>query len=829
MSISKTPNTSSASSSYFIPKSVNDTAIENPIERQEAISKRRTEHDINSLDRQVCFYLSPEEAEIAKVSESEYLSEYLNIRQPLSGKLLCFSPAQLDRVCHELPEQFRARFTQELSLPEDLAGYAFYVGPVPPQVDDNPNQFDRNNRMVLNGDGMVYRLGFERGTATLKTRLMKTPCYYADLAIQFLPEYDRIGFRFLDGGMVRHSLALGTRNQANTAFLVTKEHLIVTFDGARPHIIDPDSLEILDAIGAANEWLGLAPSLIPKQLQQIFQPYSNPAHPVCDCTPNPKYLEFKDADGLYTVNFSQGLSLLQVVDRFRQWLRRQQNDRVLTNSWGGFTDLLLYRFDRQQIRRWRLFLPNGEPVVAKHAIHQMALTEDYIILGDIAFEIELSQIFGPFLFGYILAYLRNQSKNLTELSSLIGSWISSVFFRLVPPRPFAELYLVPRAKVIESLQQQIPDRDLEQTRLIATKITLPREVSHFVVDYQNPEGIITLHSAHSVGWDVTEWISEYDRSVQSECDRSETLWSIQARKAVEQLLVQNVFEPENIKCLRKKDLLGMLPSPVDLNFIARYKIDGNKGTILQMASLSDPGNNRSGCNTWSVAVNTHRDLQRERETETDKTITNLYWISWGFSWEAIPKRIYSEYANRDVRTLPPEALPTEDKPMTLLRLNTKTMEIEDSFEFPIGYFTRSPQFIPSSAPCPPDRDKSTHGYIACVVLADDEQGKAKDEFWIFHADDFKRKPIYRLSHPNVSLGLTIHSSWLPSERIQQARNDYPLEKRQKMRCQFLQRDYSDLVEQHSIRITQKLFQDVIEKHFVPQTSEPELKKEWGIN
>ena len=38
--------------------------------------------------------------------------------------------------------------------------------------------------MVLNGDGMLYRLGFEAGRALLKTRMMKPPCYYADLATQ---------------------------------------------------------------------------------------------------------------------------------------------------------------------------------------------------------------------------------------------------------------------------------------------------------------------------------------------------------------------------------------------------------------------------------------------------------------------------------------------------------------------------------------------------------------------------------------------------------------------------------------------------------------------
>ena len=141
--------------------------------------------------------------------------------------------------------------------------------------------------MVLNGDGMLYRLGFAAGVATLKTRMMKTPCYYADMAAQLLSKYDKFGYRFLDGGMVRHSLYLGTRNQMNTAFIAMRDHLLITFDAARPHIIDPDTLELVEPIGVSGDWKGLVPTL-PATLTQIFQPYSTPAHPMCDHLKTPE-------------------------------------------------------------------------------------------------------------------------------------------------------------------------------------------------------------------------------------------------------------------------------------------------------------------------------------------------------------------------------------------------------------------------------------------------------------------------------------------------------------------------------------------------------------
>ncbi|WP_309738908.1 carotenoid oxygenase family protein, partial [Chamaesiphon sp. OTE_20_metabat_361] len=538
--------------------------------------------------------------------------------------------------------------------------------------------------------------------------------------MQLVPKFDKIGYRFLDGGMVRHSLLLGTRNQMNTAFVATKEHLLATFDAARPHIIDPDSLELLEPIGAASNWQGLAPKQ-PAWLTQVFQPYSNPAHPVCD------HLQSGDEAGEFiTANYSAGLSLLSVIDRFRRWYkaRRGLDGVILKNPWGAFTSLVRYRFDSQSFEKWRLVLPNGEPVIIQQAIHQMALTEDYIIVGDIAFKIELSQIFAPFLFGGIRKY-----------SVQIGYWLSLMFLKLVQPLPYANLYSIARSDLDKPISAGKP------ATLTAIKIVLPREVSHFVTDYRNPDGKITLMSAHNGGWDVTEWIGEYDESVNLDCENTPAI-----TKGIEALAGVNKGLPPvtQTKCLRK-EFRGFQPAPVDLNSVARYTIDAKTGAVIKANFLSDTGDNPSKCNTWSVSVNTHRNLNRDSELETGEKITSLYWMGWGFTWETIPKRIYRAYRDRDNRVIPVEGLPQSDMPATLLRIDTERMEIADSFEFPIGYLARSPQFIPSKDPCPPDRDPATHGYIVCVIMSDAEPHNphtvAQDEIWVFHADDFKGKPI----------------------------------------------------------------------------------------
>ena len=154
------------------------------------------------------------------------------------------------------------------------------------------------------------------------------------------------------------------------------------------------------------------------------------------------------------------------------------------------------------------------------------------------------------------------------------------------------------------------------------------------------------------------------------------------------------------------------------------------------------------------------------------------------------------------------------------------MEIVDSFEFPIGYLARSPQFIPSKDPCPSDKDPTTHGYIVCVIMSDAEPGDpktaAKDEIWVLHADDFKGKPIYRLSHPDINLGLTIHSTWIPEIQV----GKYSQAEREAMRKATLDRDYNPIVQAKIFPLTKDLFRDIVYPHYINQTSEPELEQLW---
>jgi len=128
---------------------------------------------------------------------------------------------------------------EEVKLPPDLQGHVFIISPVGSVASVSVSR--KNNKDVngcqdednydakltvlpskdgwtplFNGDGMMYRLDFENGDAHLMTRIIKTPCYYADEATHNCEEYKNL--KFEDVGITRLSLkSLGVRNQVNTA------------------------------------------------------------------------------------------------------------------------------------------------------------------------------------------------------------------------------------------------------------------------------------------------------------------------------------------------------------------------------------------------------------------------------------------------------------------------------------------------------------------------------------------------------------------------------------------------------------------------------------
>lgn len=678
---------------------------------------------------------------------------------------------------------------EEATLPPDLQGYVFIVGALF-QDEEKPLEY---GTPVYTGDGMMYRLGFEQGKAFLKTRITKTPCYYADLAIagathqaiwepktEFAKRNKVFSYfaAFRNGGPSRYSVVLGGRNQLNTAFMKVGNRLFVTIDAGRPYEVDPDSLELLAPVGKTSEWLGILP-IVSKSLTYFngsypFDIYINSAHPVADLKNNKEF---------FTTNYSTGYNGL--YQKQFNWMMDRLNDFLCNNfdikdQFGRFTDLIRYQLESGKMERWRLVLTDSssqvEPVIVEQSLHQIAITEDFLVFADIAFKMEFSQIFAPFIFGFL---------KFTFVPKELRAWIYSTFLKGISPLPYGIIYIVKRS----DLDKYTSCTTSEKPRFLpAKRVILPREISHFAADYANPDSKITLHIGHSNGWDVTECITDCDRPIPGK-------------------------SPFRLDSEGRLDLEGMMVSTTDIGTFGKYIIDGESGKIEHHQLFND-------CRfTWSLSLYTNREVCDDNK-ETETKLKNIYWLSWGFTWELLPERIYEAYKSREGRVIPIEELPDENQPLTLLRLDTENMTIADSFQFPHGYFVSSIEFVPSSEPLPDGADLSTHGYIVCIVLTDNPENEANtnDEFWIFHADDFQNKPIYRLSSSNkhnpLNLALTIHSTWMRDIKSKYQDSQY----RQALRRKSVHEDYNSRLE-NANKVVHELFDDVVYEYFIQQVPE----------
>ena len=671
----------------------------------------------------------------------------------------------------------------EGELPQQLQGHLFIIAPIG-SVNSNglPNP---DGTHVWNGNGMIYRLDFDSpGTVKLQTKLVKSPCYYADLATRPGSAYDSFGFR--DYGMARFSLSLGMRNQLNTAFVAMPfaeepERLLITFDGGRPYEIDPQTLELATPVGSNQEWRSAMPINFP------FPAVLSTAHPAFDPVQGKLFtvnygrslLNFLETipllydleelpqeleDLLSSLSdFFHGLvrgqswlgSLLSPLRQFSQSLSQQLHQRLAQTL--GIEDFVyLIRWDgKGELERWKLVLPDGTPARIEQTVHQVGITRDYVVLMDTSLKFGLEQI------------LNNPLPFSKEAERVLRSLLTR------PQLPDTTLYVVRRSDLVAG---QHPASNAAEVSVRAQKVTLPMEAGHFLVDYENPQNCITLHTAHECATDVSEWVRRYDRSA---------------------------YSPH---ASLPAELEGMISvGAMDVGRLGKYVINAETGQVIESVVGLDARR------MWGLGLYTlpgHPTAQ-----QPPSQIAHLYWQSLGFWRELLPEFIYHLYKDYPYRVIPVDQVlqvPDQGKgrPSCLMRLDTETMTIADAYEFPLlnadqnGWDTHvvnSPQFVPQ-APAQDttegDTKSAIQGFLVCPVVS-----QTRKEIWIFAADNLAKGPCCKLSHPSLNFGYTIHSIWLP--QIAPRTSSYGIPVRQ---------DYEPIVRSKSPEI-QQLFEQEIYPHF----------------
>lgn len=686
-------------------------------------------------------------------------------------------------------------------LPEGLHGHVFIISAAGSVDSKNSPSTDvvfpsaDGYTPFYNGDGIIYRFDFDNlhEGIFVNTGLAKTPCYYADVATKKL-DPDRNNLIFENRGIMRMSLQLGIRNQLNTGFLPLRfsngeaDRLLVTWDIGRPYEIDTQTLELATPVGKNEEWRPLNPLLADLPLQPPF-PFplvQSSAHPCFDYKTGEMFnvnsgrslstfisqlrpliygiLDFinifkKPTDTppitktpASPKNFFQGL--LETGKRFVQWL---YNLLQFFNIFNNFVDIVCWD-GTGNLKKWNVTY-KGCPLRIQQSMHQIGLTENYVVLVDTAFKFLLEEILPA-----------PSKKKYENVEKFLRNWLDR------PQLPDTYVYIVSREDLKEG-----------RKKVEAKKVVIPRETTHFLTDYSDSGKKITLHMAHVCAWDVAEWIRAID------------------------------FDDTDEKPLSNKlpPMYGMTVGPLDISRMGCYVIDAENAKVVrsdltsvyQDNSPSQQAEKKEFCQyTWGPALYAYQDNQ-----PTEK-FQDIYWSFFG-AWEDILTehglKMYAPYKYREVPV--PELLELTKKGIksNLLRLHIKPLEsvkdgenrleIQDIYQFETGYFVNSPQFIPSKTGVD---GSSTNGYIMCVVYhGTDDQPDNGNQIWIFDATNLKQGPLCKLWHPQLNFGITVHTTWLPKIAKRTATYNIPVEE-----------DYQDLVAQQPAEI-QELFEKEIYPHF----------------
>ncbi|MCP6758336.1 MAG: carotenoid oxygenase family protein [Fischerella sp. CENA71] len=522
----------------------------------------------------------------------------------------------------------------EGNLPNDLQGHVFLVAPAG-TVDSQGLPY-KNGNTCLNGDGMIYRLDFNQpGEVRLKQRLVTPPDYIADKVTQNTPL-----LRFRNHGLIRFSFLLGSRNELNTGLLPMKfpgesnERLLVTYDAGRPYEVDTQTLELVTPVGAMDEWEAAID--FPNY---PFKPILSTAHPVFDT--------YKHQ--MFTVNYARPLRkyLGDIISKLNQEKEKEQepeknqwlsvicellekvwnrdswnNDFVYLMRWDGIGDL----------ERWQLIHPDGSPVTIRQSMHQIGVTEDYVVLMDTAFTTGIEQIIN----------------NFPDLPLVDERKLARI-----EPSPDSTIYIIRR----DDLQEG-------NKTVLAQKVVIPLEAAHFLVDYENPGNKVTLHAAHICAWDVAEWLRKSDRSPYDRLPVS--------------------------PCLS-----GTQQSPMDISRMGRYVIDVNNLSIEEKVVIDHP-DCTWGVGLFAYLDRLPSSGMTPKKLDNIYWVSFGLWqeLTTEFMREQYEDYRYRKVPLDKVLQLAKEGKPS--CLFRLNTTSTESMRIDDYYQFPPGHIALSPQFIPRS-------------------------------------------------------------------------------------------------------------------------------------
>jgi carotenoid cleavage dioxygenase-like enzyme len=700
--------------------------------------------------------------------------KHLAEREPRNAKVI---PPQEERqpLMYTTRTETDGRISvTEGTLPKGLNGvfYTMYpVGsvnsgglPYPPFLNGKANS--EYGTPIMNGDGFVVSIRFDGSPQPpIKSRLIKTPCYFADYntraaAVKSSPD------AFINFGLSRMSMTLGARNLLNTAVIPVKfkdsnPFLLATYDVGRPFILDPKKLKLESPLGFSSDWVPATPAF----LNWPFPVVQTTAHPSFD--PN--------TEELFSVNYSKASTASEyfIAQRTAYYLNTHPDlfrikltafaeklihdvdasslaqklmdffknlDFNLTGEHptaenleaSADTSVWLMRWKGEElIEKWMLVdAQGGNAIQITECMHQTSLTEDYIVLTQAAFKFSLDLL------------INNPFPCIPQIDMLIRKILAHAML------PYTDCYIVKRSELTAGggkakAYKIAMSAEKTEASTADTEYPIPVETIHYSCDYSNPGGKITLYGIHNSSSCVAEWIRPYDKA------------KISGKPA-------------------DSDLIGMFAlGSMDINRIGKWVIDANTlsvdtenskqyfspGKFSAEQIVKEDQNADIGPNTWTLGLYTYRDMLSPHRSVAE--IKKIWFIANGADPDYLTEFIYDLYKDAADRILPVNDVLTytgKGIPQTLVQIDCATMNPSDHFQFPYGTYIRSLQYIPNS-PATPGLDPQMDGNILCTMQVPADQGY-RSEYWVFDAAKISSGPVCKMTFDGIQFCFTLHTTWM---------------------------------------------------------------------
>lgn len=712
-----------------------------------------------------------------------------------SGQVITQTKEPLLKTSREEYEGFLQ--VKEGTLPTDIHG-AFLVSlpvgsvnsgglPFPSHLPDGKHNPEFGSP-IMNGDGMIIQIDLNQSPLPkIKTKLMKPPCFFADEATKAGTEHHGL-MGFHNMGITRLSMVFGARNELNTAVQPVKfknqkqGSLMATYDVGRPYLLDPKSLELITPVGKASEWMTAEPPMVPWP----FGIVQTSAHPVFDPI----------SQELFTVNYSRDKGSFTHMEQTLHHLRHnkeefktkleslanelvdhQEDHHVLGKVKDFFKNLnhhvkgkahdpdepkgdvfmYLLSWDGEgPLTKWDLQDQSGDKLAIYECMHQLGITEDFLILTDCSFKFALDLLFdNPF----------PESKVIERLIRRLGT---------VKMEPFTTVYIVKRKDLI-------PGKEIVTAFRLDQPI--PLETIHYSCDFANPEGIITLYGVHNAATCIAEWVRTFDKRALDKKPVNPDYYSLFA--------------------------VGSM----DISRLGKWKFDTKTMSLMTSESqvYEDPGKYKEenlGPNTWTIVLYTFRDILSAENVVPQ--IKQLWYISDGTDKNLLTDFVYNLYQDYPHRKLSLDVIrevTERELPFSITRVNLMTMQPEDYYQFAKRTYLRGIHFIPKKTPTPGVPDE-LDGYLFCPAQVGqqntDGSWNFSSEFWVFDATQISKGPVCKLKNDHVKFAFTLHTAWIP--QAESSDQIYRITARE---------DYDEVLNSIKIGADKKFLTEFFETHIYP--------------